>query len=72
VLASFATLFAKAIDSIYLRFKAMGSKGLCVVLLEGVLALNCLSSYCFTSFLKSLIGLVLALLGIIDSIEQGG
>jgi hypothetical protein len=69
VLASFATLFAKAINSIYLQFKAIGSKGLCIVLLEGVLALNYLSSYYFTSFLKLLIGLVLAPLGIINSIK---
>jgi hypothetical protein len=69
VLASFATLFAKAINSIYLWFEAIGSKGLCVALLEGVLVLDCLGSYCFTGFLKLLMGLVLALLGIIDSIE---
>jgi hypothetical protein len=68
-LASFATLFAQAINSIYTQFEAMGSKGLCVALAEGVLALNCLSSYCFTSFPKLLMGLVLAPLGIIDSIE---
>jgi hypothetical protein len=40
-------------------------------LAEGVSALNCLGSYCFTGFLKSLIGLVLKLLGTIKGIEQG-
>jgi hypothetical protein len=72
VLASFATLFAQAIDSIYTRFEAMGSKGLCVALAEGVSALDRLGSYCFTGFPKSLMGSVLAPLGTIDGIEQGG
>jgi hypothetical protein len=72
ILASFSTLFAQAIDSIYTRFEAMGSKGLCVALAEGVSALDRLGSYCFTGFPKSLMGLVLAPLGTIDSIEQGG
>jgi hypothetical protein len=72
ILASFATLFAQAIDSIYTRFEAMGSTGLCVALAEGVAALDRLGSYCFTGFPKSLMGSVLAPLGTIDSIEQGG
>jgi hypothetical protein len=72
VLASFSTLFAQAINSVHAQFKAAGAKGLDVALAEGVSALNRLSSYYFTGFLKSLIGLVLAPLGTIDSIEQGG
>jgi hypothetical protein len=71
VLASFSTLFAQAINGVYAQFKAAGAKGLDVVLAEGVSALDCLGSYCFTGFLKSLIGSVLAPLGTIDSIEQG-
>jgi hypothetical protein len=72
VLASFAALFAQAIDNIYTRFKAASSKGLHVALAEGVSALNCLSSYCFTRFPRSLISSVLQPLGTINSIEQGG
>jgi hypothetical protein len=40
VLASFAALFAQAIDNIHARFEAAGSKGLCVALAEGVSALD--------------------------------
>jgi hypothetical protein len=72
VLASFAALFAQAIDNIYTRFEAAGSKGLHVALAEGVSALDRLGSYCFTGFPRSLIGSVLQPLGTIDSIEQGG
>jgi hypothetical protein len=72
VLASFGTLFARAIDSMHARFEAAGAKGLGVALAEGVSALDRLGSYCFTGFPKSLMGSVLAPLGTIDSIEQGG
>jgi hypothetical protein len=72
VLASFGTLFARAIDGVHAQFKAAGAKGLDVALAEGVSALDRLGSYCFTGFPKSLIGSVLAPLGTIDSIEQGG
>jgi hypothetical protein len=71
VLASFATLFAQAIDNLHNRFTATGSKGLCVALAEGVSALDRLGSYCFTGFPKSLIGSVMQPLGTIDSIKQG-
>jgi hypothetical protein len=57
------------IDKIYIRFKARGLKGLGVALAEGVSALNCLGSYYFTRFPKSLIGSVLSPLGIIDGIR---
>jgi hypothetical protein len=53
-----------------MQFKAIGSKGLSIALAERVAAINCLKSYYFTSFLKLLIGLVLALLRMIDSIKQ--
>jgi hypothetical protein len=59
VLASFAALFAQAINNIYTRFKTAGSTGLYIALAEEVSALNRLSSYCFTRFPRSLIGLVL-------------
>jgi hypothetical protein len=59
VLASFAALFAQAIDTIYTRFEAAGSTGLPVALVEGVSALDRLGSYCFTGFSRSLMGLVL-------------
>ena len=72
VLASFATLFAQAINYIYIHFKATSSIGLGVALAEGVSALDRLSSYCFTRFPRSLLRSVLQLLGTIDSIEQGG
>jgi hypothetical protein len=72
VLASFATMFAQAIDNIYARFEAAGSKGLCVALAEGVSALDRLGSYCFTGFPTSLMGSVLQPLGTIEGIEQGG
>src|SRR5689334_6107969 len=72
VLASFAAVFAQAIDSIRACFKASGSKGLCVALAEGVSALDRLGSYCFTGFLRSLMGSVLQPLGTIEGIEQGG
>ena len=72
VLASFATVFAQAIDSIRGRFEASGSKGLCVALAEGVSALDRLGSYCFTGFPRSLMGSVLQPLGTIEGIEQGG
>lgn len=65
-------MFAQAIDHIYARFEAAGSKGLCVALAEGVSALDRLGSYCFTRFLRSLIGSVLQPLGTIEGIEQGG
>jgi hypothetical protein len=72
VLASFAAMFAQAISSIYARFEAAGSKGLCVALAEGVSAINRLGSYCFTRFPRSLMGSVLQPLGTIEGIEQGG
>jgi hypothetical protein len=72
VLASFAALFAQAINTIYTRFEAAGSTGLPVALAEEVSALNRLSSYCFTRFPRSLIGSVLQPLGTISSIKQGG
>jgi hypothetical protein len=72
VLASFAALFAQAIDTIYTRFEAAGSTGLPVALAEGVSALDRLGSYCFTGFPRSLMGSVLQPLGTIGSIEQGG
>ena len=72
VLASFAALFAQAIDNIYTRFEAAGSTGLHVALAEGVSALDRLGSYCFTGFPRSLMGSVLQPLGTIGSIEQGG
>ena len=72
VLASFAALFAQAIDNIYTRFEAAGSTGLHVALAEGVSALDRLGSYCFTGFPRSLMGSVLQQLGTIGSIEQGG
>jgi hypothetical protein len=71
VLASFANLFARAIDGIHARFEAAGSQGLCAALAEGVSALDRLGSYCFTGFPRSLMGSVLTPLGTIDSIEQG-
>jgi hypothetical protein len=71
VLASFAALFAQAINNIYTRFETTSSTGLHVALAEGVSALNRLSSYCFTRFPRSLIGSVLQPLGTISSIEQG-
>lgn len=72
ILASFAAVFAQAINSIHTRFEAAGSKGLCVALAEGVSALDRLGSYCFTGFPRSLMGLVLQPLGTIEGIEQGG
>lgn len=72
VLASFAALFAQAIDNIYTRFETAGSTGLHVALAEGVSALDRLGSYCFTGFPRSLMGSVLQPLGTIGSIEQGG
>ncbi|KAH7334190.1 hypothetical protein BKA66DRAFT_480077 [Pyrenochaeta sp. MPI-SDFR-AT-0127] len=72
ILASFANLFSQAIDSIFMRFEAAGSQGLCVALAEGVSALDRLGSYCFTGFPRSLMGSVLTPLGTIDGIEQGG
>ena len=71
ILGSFARIFGLAIDEIYTRFKAGGSKGLGVALAEGVSALDRLGSYCFTGFPKSLMGSVLRPLGTIDSIQQG-
>jgi hypothetical protein len=68
---SFTAMFTQAVDSIYAHFKAAGSKRLCVALAEEVSALNCLSSYCFTRFLRSLIGSVLQPLGTIKGIKQG-
>jgi len=59
VLASFAALFAQAIDNIYTRFETAGSTGLHVALAEGVSALDRLGSYCFIGFPRSLIGSVL-------------
>ena len=72
VLASFATLFAQAIDYIYAHFEATSSIGLGVALAEGVSALDRLGSYCFTRFPKPLLRSVLQPLGTIDSIKQGG
>ena len=72
MLSSFATLFAQAIDSLYERFIAAGSKGLCVTLVEGVSALDRLGSYCFTGSPRILKGSVLQPLGTIEGIEQGG
>jgi len=71
ILGSFARIFGLAIDEIYARFKAGGSKGLSIALAEGVSALDRLGSYCFTGFPKSLMGSVLSPLGTIDGIEQG-
>jgi hypothetical protein len=53
-----------------MQFKAIGSKGLSIALAEEIAAINCLRSYYFTSFLKLLIGLMLALLRTINSIKQ--
>jgi hypothetical protein len=72
VLASFAALFAQAINTIYTRFKAASSTELPVALAEGVSALNRLGSYCFTRFSRFLMGSVLQPLGTISSIKQGG
>ena len=72
VLASFAAVFAQAVDSIRARFEAAGSQGLSVALAEGVSALDRLGSYCFTGFPRSLMGSVLQPLGTIEGIEQGG
>jgi hypothetical protein len=72
VLASFANMFAQAIDNIHARFEAAGGRGLRVALAEGVSALDRLGSYCFTGFPKSLMGSVLKPLGTIEGIEQGG
>ena len=71
ILGSFARIFGLAIDKIYTRFKAGGSKGLGVALAEGVSALDRLGSYCFTGFPKSLMGSVLGPLGTVDGIRQG-
>lgn len=71
ILGSFARIFGLAIDEIYTRFKAGGSKGLGVALAEGVSALDRLGSYCFTGFPKSLMGSVLGPLGTIDGIQRG-
>ena len=69
ILKSFANLFRLIIDKIYIRFKAIGSKGLSIALVEGVVAFNRISSYYFTSYLKLLIGSILRPLGAIDSIK---
>ena len=71
ILGSFARIFGLAIDEIYTRFRAGGSKGLGVALAEGVSALDRLGSYCFTGFPKSLMGSVLGPLGTIDGIQRG-
>ena len=70
ILKSFTRIFRLAIDEIYTKFKARGSKGLSITLVEGISILNCLGSYYFTKFPKSLIGSVLSPLGTINSIQQ--
>ncbi|KAF2174792.1 hypothetical protein K469DRAFT_770346 [Zopfia rhizophila CBS 207.26] len=71
VLGSFARIFELAINDIHARFEATGCKELSVALAEGVSALDRLGSYCFTGFLRSLMGSVLGPLGTIDGIERG-
>ncbi|OCK87140.1 uncharacterized protein K441DRAFT_595630, partial [Cenococcum geophilum 1.58] len=68
ILYSFTKIFRLTINKVYSRFKARGLKGLSIALVKGVSALNCLGSYYFIGFLKSLIGLVLSPLEIIDGI----
>ena len=71
VLCSFASIFNLAMDELYRRFEATGSKGLNVALAEGVAAIDRLGSYCFTGHPRSLMGSVLGPLGVIDGIRFG-
>ena len=70
ILGSFARIFGLIIDEMCTRFKAGGSKGLGIALVENVSTLDYLGSYCFTRFSKSFMDSILSPLKTIDGIQQ--
>ena len=62
ILCSYARVFELAIDEIYRRYMARGSKELSIGLAEAVVAIDRLGQYCFTRAAKALIPSVLKLL----------
>ena len=71
ILKAFAHLINMALDSLYECINVHGSQGATMAQAEGVVALDRLGSYCFTSFPRSLIGSVIKPLGTIDSLVLG-
>lgn len=69
---AFARIIKLAISEMDYCFKEGGLKGLGLVLLEGVAALNQLGNFCFTSDLRVLLSKIFGLLGIMKVLRTQG